>query len=562
MRIANLGLDSSFPFNSTIIKQTKEVAMPPAAKRRKVSAVAKVSSGIAPTQRGIQAFGKISKSQAQPNAQIILKKEQCSIQSGEKIVAIAAGDKKRKLEPIEAGDEGNGALDECATIQRAASQRSNVPERSQTGAVIADNSIESKLLAKVRTPTKNARSQQKALETPTKGARSLLENFALSSSASNGSPWSSQSSQQTPPSSPASINGSKPEGNTSNELPEELQDLINLHSSFLTALSLHYAHNGSMTPADLRNLRPSVERVWRKRRVTTEDVCRILALERETLKNGSEKDGPLSLTDYGHGKICIEVTNPPKRHSAQKRPINEEALNGHFYQTLRHQWSHYKTHHPSKPTPSAFLSALPTHPITPHPSLSKLAPLLSKGQLRLSDLKAGAIRAQQAALRITTANISPLPNTSAKAAKARTTDLFSRLAAKQLHQSTLPLPPSSETLARRSALQRLPEVAPVIESLSTSSKKHCDDDAAAEATRVRVTHASFTMPTLVQHLQMSLRNPIGKEEAVKCVRLLAEVVPEWIGVREVGRLVGVTVRGEGVGRDELRRRIGAEIGEG
>lgn len=70
------------------------------------------------------------------------------------------------------------------------------------------------------------------------------------------------------------------------------------------------------------------------------------------------------------------------------------------------------------------------------------------------------------------------------------------------------------------------------------------------------------MPTLVQHLQMSLRNPIGKEEAVKCVRLLAEVVPEWIGVREVGRLVGVTVRGEGVGRDELRRRIGAEIGEG
>lgn len=63
-------------------------------------------------------------------------------------------------------------------------------------------------------------------------------------------------------------------------------------------------------------------------------------------------------------------------------------------------------------------------------------------------------------------------------------------------------------------------------------------------------------------MQMSLRNPIGKEEAVKCVRLLAEVVPEWIGVREVGRLVGVTVRGEGVGRDELRRRIGAEIGEG
>lgn len=72
----------------------------------------------------------------------------------------------------------------------------------------------------------------------------------------------------------------------------------------------------------------------------------------------------------------------------------------------------------------------------------------------------------------------------------------------------------------------------------------------------RITHASFTMPTVVQHLQMSLRNPVGREEAGRCVRLLAEVVPECVGVRDVGRVVSVTVRGPGVGREELGRRIG------
>ncbi len=73
---------------------------------------------------------------------------------------------------------------------------------------------------------------------------------------------------------------------------------------------------------------------------------------------------------------------------------------------------------------------------------------------------------------------------------------------------------------------------------------------------------SFTMPTLVQHLQMSLRNPISKEEAVRCVRVLAEVVPEWVGVREVGRLVGVTMREGGrCGREDVEKRIAETLGD-
>lgn len=68
---------------------------------------------------------------------------------------------------------------------------------------------------------------------------------------------------------------------------------------------------------------------------------------------------------------------------------------------------------------------------------------------------------------------------------------------------------------------------------------------------------SFTMSTLVQHLQMSLKNPISKEDAVSCVRLLAtEVAPSWVKIKELGKVVGVTVwRGGRIRREELAGRV-------
>ena len=290
--------------------------------------------------------------------------------------------------------------------------------------------------------------------------------------------------------------------------------------------------------------------------MTTDDIRRILALEGS---NGSEKAGPLYLSDYGSGKICVEISDSHHSQKAQRRPVNEEALNAHFDRNLEQQWTSYKDAHPQNPSPTAFIAFLPLYPITPCASLTKLAPLLSKGQRRLEDLKAGAIRAQQKPLSATSANAISTPEQKTKQTTARSTDLLSRIKAKQLHQSTLPLPPSTEVLARKSALQRLPEIVPVLESLAVSSKKHANDDAVTEVFRSKIAHVSFTMPTLVQHLQMSLRNPIGKEEAVRCVRLSADMAPEWIGVREVGKMVGVTVRGGGVDRREMGRRIAGMV---
>lgn len=66
---------------------------------------------------------------------------------------------------------------------------------------------------------------------------------------------------------------------------------------------------------------------------------------------------------------------------------------------------------------------------------------------------------------------------------------------------------------------------------------------------------------------MSLRNPIETEVAVRAVRLLAEEVGPrgWVGVKEVGRILGVTVRGGETmvgGRGEVRRRVQEAIAGG
>lgn len=527
--------------------------MPPAPKRIKVGATTIGPVSKPATQRAIRSFGKISKSNTQSFGKTVVGADSVTdaIKSRSDL-KIGVG-RKRKLSLTEDNSDKEG----CETAH-STGERTSLPESDSNSAKdptkIQSTQLFSCLDDQCITPRKRTILRSPPQETPTKGARLRLESLTLPAlSGSIRSPSPNAAPHDASLSCPAPGPKANATFDETTELPDELQDLVNLHSSFLTALSLHYAHNGSMTPADLRNLCPGVEMAWRKRRVTTEDVRKILALEQN---NGQEGSGPLYLSDYGSGKICVEIADSHHSQKAQRRPINEEALNTIFLQNLTQHWqSHCKLSQTDPACPKTFIATLPLRPIIPCASLSKLTPLLSKGQRRLEDLKAGAIKAQQKPLHTTTANSPSLPNQNPKLPTARSFDLFSRLKAKHLHQSTLPALPSSAILARKSALQRLPEIAPVIESLALSSKKHANDDAVAEMFRSKVAHVSFTMPTLVQHLQMSLRNPIGKEEARSCVRLLAEVAPEWVGVREVGRCVGIVVRGIGVGSAEMGRRV-------
>ena len=307
------------------------------------------------------------------------------------------------------------------------------------------------------------------------------------------------------------------------ELPSELLDLINLHAAFLTALSLHYAHNGTHSPADLRLLCPDVARAWGKRRVVVDDIRRTLGLMNANISEDAEDENisRLSLSDYGNGKICIEIRPGSGSTGRIARPVNENLLNDIYVRGLRNIWEDRA----DGTTLTECIESLPMEAVTTCESLSKMSPLLAKGQRRLEDLKSGIVIKKEA----TKQNKTP----AVKNVNGAKPTLLERLRAKQFHQSTLPAPASKEQLSRKAALQRIDEVAGVLAMLSTSSS-------------IGQQRVSFTMPTVLGKLRDSFKTPMSKDEGDICVRLLAaEIAPEWVRIVKMGKTEALVVNRDG-----------------
>ncbi|PBP16870.1 DNA mismatch repair protein msh-2 [Diplocarpon rosae] len=362
-----------------------------------------------------------------------------------------------------------------------------------------------------RTPQKPIPSQPSPalVDTPTKGARSLLDRFCITSKTPTKSPVSFNSSS-------SELIASTPEHDNlapSTELPAEIIDLINLHAAFLTALSIHYAHNGTHSPADLRNLCPDVARAWGKRKVTFEDIRRTIGILNANIPETSadQRLSRLSLADYGHGKICIEIKTLGKSGRIA-RPINEDLLNETFERGLSIAW---KERADESAVPD-FIEKLPMEPIAKCSSLVKMSPLLAKGQRRLEDLRAGIKLHNSVKVKVD------------DTAGPKLT-LLERLRAKQVHNAALPAPSSKAEVARRAALGRIDEVVAVLVILSTS-------------TSIGQSRISLTLPTVIGKLRDSFKTPMSKEEADTCVRLLAaEIAPEWVKLVRMGKVEALVV---------------------
>lgn len=545
------------PASALNLCQLKAIAMPTTKRKINVAAGATAGSAKSTQQRGIQAFGRISK--AQSDVQILGKRK--AIEAESNAHELRESSKKRRHNSIKVVAAQEPSRDSPELPIKAAQKPSD--HHIATSNLQADACPPTAKVRPVKqaTPRKAARLQIGPTETPTKGARSILEAFSLrSSSPSTRSSSPPPSRLSSPSTSPATTRNSSPNCDQEERLPEELQDLVDLHSAFLSALSLHYAHHGCLTPVDLRVLNGSVSAIWRKRSVQINDTRRILAIAQCAQSSQTAPTSGariLTLIDYGRGKICLELVEAINNPSIHKRPIEEEKLHTLFTDNLEQQWQKYLTSSTSSVSVGAFIATLPLLPITACDSLSKLAPLLAKGQRRLEDLKAGAIKAQKSSSVWDPSGARDVPKPRPKLAASRSDSLLSRIRAKESIQSALPPPPSPAVLARKMALQRLEEVVPVLELLTAGAATGCSEHLAVfEKPKQQMQVQSFTMPTLVQHLQMSLRNPISKEDAVRCVRLLAEMVPEWVGLLELVKCVGVTVRrGKAVGREEIRSRV-------
>lgn len=289
----------------------------------------------AASQGGITAFTRISKAQVLP--QTLLEKNGFADKPVTKELN-EEGDIEKRKRKADVADIGidEQADDEASAILFSALQPSQrnirpLPRRKSIALQRPYNTPDKPLV------------YSSPIETPSKRAADLFEKVTISSSSPLQIPsspvYSSQATKST-------LFKSSQNQSDDDHLPSELQDLINLHSAFLTALSLHYAHNGTNTPADLRMLCPDVARAWGKRKVTLGDIRKIMAvlngsIPAEIVLSATEDRtcAELSLSDYGHGKICIEIKTGSGRSGKIARPLDENFMNAQFVANIHALWS-------------------------------------------------------------------------------------------------------------------------------------------------------------------------------------------------------------------------------
>lgn len=311
----------------------------------------------------------------------------------------------------------------------------------------------------------------------------------------------------------------EPEPAQEQALPQELLDIVALYTAFLKTITVHYAHNGTNTPVDLRDISQAVSLAWGKRRISLADIRRcvgIMDVESSTVKS------PFYLVDYGNKKTCVEL-----RDGHHGRPLNEQSLVSVFGANLRGIWQ--KLQDAAADDMTALILGLPKAPVQSCEALTKASAMLAKGQRAMEDLKAG-IAARKEEKEATKAAYSTTPG-NVDGTPAPKLSLLDRLRLKETHLAQLAATgPTAADLERRGALQRADDVAAVIAMLAKAS--------AGSGAR-----ASFTMPTLLQKLKDSLRLPISKDEGAACIRLLArEVAPEWLRIVVVAGKENVVVQ--------------------
>ncbi|KAI9813227.1 MAG: hypothetical protein M1827_004169 [Pycnora praestabilis] len=534
----------------------------PAKRRRTTSAITSASS-LLRSQDSLHEVGRISKPLVLPEQKSKDDpiKDSLIVTTCRGIPALGKTNaKKRKL--FAAVEQERVPLEEA--YPAATTSSFDIKEEIPISGKCDVNSVQSSLLSTGSTSLQKNGLQPKIT---TKGTHQSLNtlNSSTSASASVSTPVSLNRSHVNPRISP--VPAQDPQGLSTGfaELPEALQDLVDLQSSFLTALSLHYAHNGSLAPADLRNLVTSIERLWGRRRVNIEDIQRLIGVWESEVLDGhktpmvSQPCG-LSLMDYGSGKLCLETAEEVRKHGLLVRHIDESTFNSTFIRNLERMWLERERTAAQKKGGSDlidgngdgeteikhcglqrqdldnFITKLPLAPITICSSVRKMSPLLARGQRRLEYLKAGAIRIKNQG---SEKGASSFSERAPKAIKDRNRVLIERMRAKEVLSAEIPQPPSKENLERRSALQRLDEVISVLTVLTTSGESLSDAELGRLPTGNR---ASFTLPTLLQNLQTSLKNPISKDQGMKCIRLLAsEIAPEWIRLITMGKVTGVVV---------------------
>jgi hypothetical protein len=326
---------------------------------------------------------------------------------------------------------------------------------------------------------------------------------------------------------------------TAEQLPQELVDLLGLQASFLKALTLHYAHNGTNAPVDIDAICPNVCASWGKRKVTSEDIQRCVGMTTFRTEKGKAVSTPSPFilveykrtaraalaTSYARGKLCIELSK-----EAVPGRLEEQELNKTFEENLRMLWSTRRDSNLN-----SFIGCLPRASVT---TRNAAVPMLVKGQMAREAMQMDLSKRQQE--KEVKAVATPVMN-----ADGSKMSLLDRIRQKELQASQAAPGPSPAELQRRAALQRAEDVAGVIGMLTMATSEG----------RARI---SFTMPQLLVKLKDSLRVPVSAEDGASCVRLIAkEVAPEWLRIVSVGGRENVVIQtAMQPAKTEIQGRVG------
>lgn len=323
--------------------------------------------------------------------------------------------------------------------------------------------------------------------------------------------------------------------------PQCFTDLLDLHSAFVQALSIHSAHNGPTTPPDLREFLPSITRIWKKRKVQTKDLQRVLWVWDQSSKS---KEVSYRLANYGLGKICVERTAQTEMQSPALQESFEQALD-----LLWMKAEEWLAEVSEEDRAGLFLERLGL--VSIHESLTPIT-AFQKGQQRLQDLRGGVIRLKTEKLRSEIEESAP--KTLAETTSRRQ-GLLDRIKNKELHQSKLPPPPSKRELVRRAAADRIEEVAGILALLRPTGYVGTGIKAMLAAQR-----KPFKLEMIVQHVQDSVRNAIPKDEVEMCLEILAEpkVAGHWVSMVTVNEMRSVVLKSC---KDVSAREIGARVAQ-
>ncbi|KAI1909694.1 hypothetical protein LOZ39_004966 [Ophidiomyces ophidiicola] len=452
-------------------KDEKGLAMPATTLRNRAPKRAQTLLPPARTkQAGIQGFARTGKANA-----------------GAKALAVKDADSslKRKLQPTDIG--------EPAVDPRPVKERKTLnPRATRSNNTSADDGSSSEL------------EQKKSLAlSPSNKADHTLNKY----------PVEPTTSTSTPNKYPEKENR-----------PSSYYELIALYSSFLQALSLHFAHNGFTSPADLQSFLPSVERVWKKRKVLTTDIQRLLYIKNNGMKGESPLGSHLRLIDYG-ARILLEKVAVNSHKNGSQGPLNEDELKERFEENLEHIYLESHTKTPK-------FDCMQNIPLAPIYSVPKA--FLSIGQKKASGIKLGIVKPKATEI----ISVSQEKTSRVKSCAAeRQSGLLERIKSKALRQATLTPLLSKEKMLQRAAASRVPDIINVLLLLAPAASTGLD---------MSPSHAkkAFKLDTVIQNIRDSMRNPVSKEEISASLEILArpEISGNWVTIVIVNSIKSVVLR--------------------